>query len=341
MNPSLSKVSKRFGSGTALIVSSILILGALTLFWPKRGTDPFQEGQSFRISLASLDLGRATAIAMSPSGDNLFIGALSGDVWICNLQTKDCERLCRIEQKDAILGGITCLAVSPSGRSLLIGSSDRIVRLVDLSNPGKIVELVGHPDGPIRSVAFARNEEIAASGCNVDRGIRVWDLKRGRERMALRNGKTVDSLAFSPDQRYLAVTQFNKVAIWDLKTKTKTLLDHVHRSRAHVLAWLPDETIIAGDGFGKVCLWNPETRKCVNTIEHHTPFLVDHQDFSPDGNYYVLAESGKVEVWSVEDMSRVKIVKTKPGAPFATIHPSRPYLVIVELFGDVLVEPLA
>src|SRR5436190_5427067 len=107
--------------------------------------------------------------------------------------------------------------------------------------------LEGHKHA-VLAVAYAPDSLTLASG-GVDRSVRIWDLANGRARLALPDaGGTVLSLAFSPDNKQLAVGTQSQVTFWDLETRRPGISLHGERGGTYIVAFSPDgsRVVLAG-----------------------------------------------------------------------------------------------
>jgi WD40 repeat protein/serine/threonine protein kinase len=110
-------------------------------------------------------------------------------------------------------GAYACAFLSDSD-SVLLGSFDNTLRLYDALSGALIHHLKGHTGG-VWGLAVSPDGRHALS-CSVDRTVRLWDLRAGREvkRFAYDCHHTV---AFSPDGRYgLCGGEDNVIRLWRL-----------------------------------------------------------------------------------------------------------------------------
>ena len=136
------------------------------------------------------------AAAYSPDGTTIATG--SKDTTIRLWRAKTGEPLGQVEKKHLL--GILDLAFSADGRLLVSGSKDKTVRVWDVSTRKQNAVLSGHAN-VVNAVAV--HGDYLATGA--DDGFRLWDLRSGEPVTAF-SGRNhgAQSLAFSPDGRYLA-----------------------------------------------------------------------------------------------------------------------------------------
>lgn len=125
---------------------------------------------------------------------------------------------------------------------------------------------------PILALAFSVDGKTLASSSrsefqpfDITAGkIHLWDAKTGMPTITLRTpGRKVDTLAFSPDGKYLASDGSKryggsrKILLWDLTTyRLISMIDTNSVDEITALVFAPDSrTLASGDECGKVRLW--------------------------------------------------------------------------------------
>ncbi len=112
--------------------------------------------------------------------------------------------------------------------------------------------LRGH-DGAVRTVAFAPNGQVLATG-GEDGTVRLWSLKQSRECRVLKGHKgPINALAFSHDGRRLASAGADKTAIlWELTANHPQAVFRGHLAAVLTVGFSRDgATVITG---GEECI---------------------------------------------------------------------------------------
>src|SRR5262245_27315558 len=111
---------------------------------------------------------------------------------------------------------VSSVTFSPDGKMLATGSSDRTVKLWDVTTGQELTTLEGQM-AQVRSVAFSPDGKMLATGSD-DRTARLWDVTTGQELTTLKGHMTqVWSVAFSPDGKMLATGSSDRtVKLWDV-----------------------------------------------------------------------------------------------------------------------------
>ncbi|MCE2401083.1 PD40 domain-containing protein [Candidatus Poribacteria bacterium] len=126
---------------------------------------------------------------------------------------------------------------------------------------------------PIQALAFSPDGRILTSSSrsefqpfNITAGkIHLWDVETGMPKITLRTPRwKVDTLAFSPDGKYLASdgskrwADSRKILVWDLTTqRLMSMIDTDSPCEITALAFAPDNIMLAsGDECGEVDLWD-------------------------------------------------------------------------------------
>ncbi len=96
---------------------------------------------------------------------------------------------------------VDSVAFSPDGRYALSGSTDKTMKLWEVSSGREIRTFQGHTSY-VTSVAFSPDGRYALSGSG-DGTMKLWEVSSGREMRTFQcDTRGVYSVAFSPDGRY-------------------------------------------------------------------------------------------------------------------------------------------
>ena len=136
--------------------------------------------------------------------------------------------------------------------------------------------LIGHT-GTVRSIEF-RPDGAMLSSVGFDGSVNIWELaKRPENRFVPRGSERVLCVAFSPDNRVLAVgSQTAAVTLHDLVAdRSWAIEDTIAASAgASCLAFAPDgATLAVGQQGGKISLWDTATGRIRSTLDGHSEFV--------------------------------------------------------------------
>jgi WD40 repeat protein len=153
-------------------------------------------------------------------------------------------------------GGVNTLAFSPDGALLASGDSVGVVKLWDLGL-GRARNTLQAEGCCLMAVAFSRDGRTLAECRYYGSAVRLWDTLSGQPRGALVTPTGVDTLALSPDGRWLVTCESPGLAtLWDLCARRKLGAVRTEGGRIQSVAFSCDgATLATGDATGGVRLW--------------------------------------------------------------------------------------
>jgi RNA polymerase sigma factor (sigma-70 family) len=255
-------------------------------------------------------------LAFSPDGKTLALAGLGQGLGLWDVKTgKQIRQLPAGER-------IRSVAFSPNGK--LVATIGNVSAVWDVAS-GKILRklrpnsdyLALSPDG--KQIAFALLDE---------KTIYLDDVETGGEARRLQADSFPNTLAFSPNGRWLAAGDDQKVVyLWDASTGKLVHRLGDHRRGVYTVAFAPDGKLLASGGEDQIIrLFDPQTGKEVRRLEAKGCW-VTHIAFAPDGktlasacdipnDLLVAAQSGPpaVRLWDVETGKEIRSWKVPRGS---------------------------
>ena len=144
------------------------------------------------VGMLSSHEGEIVELVFSSDGRNLLSASGDGTLRTWSTASLACARVIPFGQR------VWSAAVSPSWGRAAVGLDDGAC-IVDLEGRETRVELVGHENRPVTSIAFSPDGSAVASGSG-DETIRTWDARTGEPRQVMRISKGRHPLLqWSPD----------------------------------------------------------------------------------------------------------------------------------------------
>jgi len=245
--------------------------------------------------------GPVESISLSSGGSRLAVGSLETPptVW----DTRTGKQIAALTEADTRL-----VLISPGGRQLAAYHAKRSVGIWDIET-GKMLRVLEVGTGDVRCFAYSADGRRIGTGCT-DGSITIQEVATGKVVHTLEDGRSIDAVTFSPDERFLASASYTSyswravyeskaellspsVTIWDAQTGKKIRYTG-NLIGTRDIAFSPDGSCLAVNG-GVSSLWDTSTWKCVGR------FPAGAIAFSPDGKR--LATAG--DVWDVATGRRI------------------------------------
>ena len=175
-----------------------------------------------------------------------------------------------------------------------------------------------HAGGEIRCIHVSPDGQFCATASADGRAI-VWNMHDCMPLMSVENGEDwtpVNSVAFSPDSRWLAIasdrgsTPGNTVELHDLETGEKIVIPET--AGARLVAFNPEGAGGAErSGRGEIIVYNPEGKS--NRKALAMPGGTSALAFSPDARLLACGTFKEVKLWSTADFVELHPITCHSG----------------------------
>ena len=192
----------------------------------------------------------------SPDGNTFSVNTDQRNVWLFPvenlLEIKDGIQGTEIINADALTYD---LAYSPDSKWVAAAASRN--HQAFLYNTETETSLLIDAGAKLYAFGFdPTSTQLATAGG--DSMLRFWDLESAKQTAAIENSHALQSLAYHPDGKQVAVSMENQVVIWDVQTEQKVAtLQHV--GELHNILYSPDGKLFAtASSEGTIYIWNVE-----------------------------------------------------------------------------------
>ncbi|KAJ7645802.1 hypothetical protein B0H17DRAFT_449230, partial [Mycena rosella] len=204
--------------------------------------------------------------------------------------------LSRLQHDDTV----NSVAFSSDGSRAISGSSDKTIRIWDVSTGKQLQQLDGH-DHWVNSVAFSSDGSRAISG-SYDNTIRIWDISTGKQLQQLDgHDRVVNSVTFSSDgSRAISGSRDNTIRIWDVSTGKQLQQLDGHNDWVRSVAFSSDGLrAISGSRDNTSRIWDVSTGKQLQQLDGHND-SVNSVAFSSDGSRAISgSRDNTIRIWDV------------------------------------------
>ena len=207
------------------------------------------------------------------------------------------------------------MAFSPDGQYLAVGTRVGLW-LYELHTLSPMA-LLDTTRGMIFEVVYSNNGEWVAA-CNQDGVLKIWDVQR-EVCVTQIEVDWFDSFTFSPDDRWLVVSnhETTTINVWDAETGElleKKFISEMNRGDAMPIAFSPDTRLIAATcctgqdtDTESIIVWDVESCEKIRCLTGHNGCILN-LCFSPCGQFLASGglEDGTVHVWDVSTWEQIR-----------------------------------
>lgn len=262
---------------------------------------------------------QATAMAFSPDGTKLAVGAYRGltfdggrgtvTVWQSPDGWQPSSSISLLRVTTSHLGKVNALAFSADSARLASGGAEGSNVVQQVSNGATLGRMAAYDTsvGPasVLSLAFS-SSGLLASGCE-DHTIRFWNSSLSQVWNNTAHASNVTSVVFSPDASMLASGSLDgTIRLWSTLNGSMIRPFMGHTEGVNAVAFSPDGTTLGSGSYDHTArLWNVSNGSSLATLAGHSD-TVTAVGFSPDGAALVSGSwDNSVRIWSVPTGSLV------------------------------------
>jgi len=215
---------------------------------------------------------------------------------------------------------VKAVAFSPDGKLALSGSSDKTLKLWEVSSGRVVRTFKGHSDS-LRAVVFSPDGQLALSGSD-DNTLKLWEVywryfvASGQEIRTFKgHSYSVRAVAFSPDGKLaLSGSSDNTLKLWEVSSgrQIRTFQEHSWLSHVTAVAFSPDGKLaLSGSRDNMLKLWEVSSGREIHTFKGHS--WLSHLNavaFSPDARLALSGSSDNtLKLWEVSSGREIRTFK--------------------------------
>lgn len=198
---------------------------------------------------------------------------------------------------------INSLALSPAGSLIVTGSADGKTRLWHQSGELRKV-FTGQSDDPIERLIFSPNGSMIATFSSKKR-IKLWDISGKLITVFKGHPNAVQTLAFSGDNKIIAIAQDNRVSIWSVSAGLGNEFDLLDSPAALSLSYSGNRFAV-GFSQGDISLFTMDGNM-LKTFTGNQRSITSIA-ISPDGNTLFSVADNEITIRDLQTEDRVNLV---------------------------------
>jgi WD40 repeat protein len=312
--PSKGKNNQRKNLLLAGAVTLVIGIGGGVYHWV---STPIPDKSSL-IKTLSANSDFVSAVAISPDGKTLASSSYKNKPQTSVSDSRDTTiqlwDLATGNNTPEIIKGndrrIYTIAISADSNTIAGGSSEKTIKLWNLSTKKEVSTLLGH-NSAVNSITFSPDGQTLISGSS-DGTIKLWNLSTGKDFKTIKaHSQEVKALAISSDGRILASGSADStIKLWDIVSQQEITTLTEHSSLVNAVAISPDSKILASGSADKsIKLWSLPSGKEIRTLQRHS-YGVNAVAFSPDGKLLASGSADStIKLWNLPSGQESRTLK--------------------------------
>ncbi len=224
------------------------------------------------------------------------------------------------QEMQAVLTGhkkrVNCLSFSSDGKILASGSQDKTIRLWDATTGEHRKTLRGHSE-QVFHIMFKDDETLVSYGN--DDMVRLWDVKKGRQKNDFKVGEFSQNIGISPDGNVVLLRNYkkeqsNSLYLRDLETGSYTTLSKQVKFTIQKFVNIPissDGSMLAYCTDSEIVVWDVTTSKEKKIIPVKSS-MFSFLDLNSDFNILAKADTdGIINLWNVDTGDEINKLKNQ------------------------------
>jgi len=236
------------------------------------------------------------SIALSPNRKTVASGSVNGTVRLWDVETKKV-----IARWTGHTDTVWSLCWNAHGERVVSGSSDGTIRVWDVESGDTILGPINTGHLIVYAVIYSPDKRKFATGGYDQNALKIWDAETGNLLSTVKHGDTVDSLAWTYDQKKLIVgSRGGSIRIFDTATWKQSAILEGHTYAVYSLSLFQNDRLLASGSDDKTArLWDLDTNLPVGPPLQHQD-TVDSAAISVDGKLLVTGCGDKnAYVWDI------------------------------------------
>jgi WD40 repeat protein len=281
-----------------------------------------------------------TALAITPDGKQLVTGAWKTiKIWDLTLIQKKSKIKSLIKHRSSV----QAVAITPDGKQAISGDGNGTIIIWDIDSQKPLKTLPGGYNG-IKAIAVTPDGQkfvsTFVSGEGSYKGVQIWNFHNTKKLFGnCRAEREVETVAITPDSKYIVSAVYNSIIIWDLESQNifRELYDLALRPITSVVITPDGKYIIAGTVGNLLVIWDFKSGNKIKVIEllnkwngHDSGKSITSIAVTPNSKQLISASSDKsIRIWDIAQGTELNNF---------SIHNNSANAVVVNPSGDFAIS---